>query len=431
MRAKKYLEWATYSRFKSVRDFAWQRLAIETPAFSPPPSALRILFGGDVTFDLESRKTRDVGAYVFWHKPLEHPLLRSLKRKFWNRLCRLLFAPNLFGPAIKLVRFKEPLAITPENAARMGKTPRRHDKSQFDVDSSRSSSDYAYPFQKIAPVMQDKDLVLVNLESPLSTHPRVRGFFRSDPGYAQAMKKVGISMVSLANNHIFDAGEIGFLDTLKHLEDAGIPYTGAGRNFQDARLGKPVQLDGVKFLFLNYTQHCNSGFASIAREYPGTLPLDRQLIIKDVKTARSKADFVFVVLHWGYENQPNVHPEQVKIAHAIIDAGADAIIGHHPHVPHGIEIYKQRPIVYSLGNLIFGQAREDWSDNLLAEVVIDQGRIQGLIVYPISGRGTDLFQPELLGGARADTLLDELRLKSAIFNTGLAIHNHLGYVRID
>jgi poly-gamma-glutamate synthesis protein (capsule biosynthesis protein) len=430
MRTEKLLEWATYSRFKSLRDFAWQRLAPESHAFSPSPSAIRILFGGDVTFDLERRNTRETGAYVFEHKTREHPLVRSFKRKFWNRLCSLLFAPNLFASRIKLVRFKEPLAKTPDNAARMGYTS-RHNKPQFDINFSTSGSKYAYPFQKIAPLMRDKDLVLVNLESPLSIHPRVHGFFRSDPGYAQAMKEIGISMVSLANNHIFDAGEIGFLDTLKHLEEAGIPYTGAGRNFQEARLGQSVQLDGMRLRFLNYTQYCNSGFNSIANEYPGTLPLDRHLIIEDIKAAKPDTDFVFVVLHWGYENQPNVHPEQVKIAHALIDAGADAIIGHHPHVPHGIEIYKQRPIVYSLGNFIFGQAMKEWSDNLLAEVVIDRGHIQGLIVYPISGTGTDLFQPKLLAGTRADALLDEVRIKSAIFNTGMAVQDYLGYVNID
>jgi poly-gamma-glutamate capsule biosynthesis protein CapA/YwtB (metallophosphatase superfamily) len=259
----------------------------------------------------------------------------------------------------------------------------------------------------------------------------VRGLLTSDPRYAQAMKDAGVSMVSLANNHIFDVGEIGFLQTLDHLKDAGISYTGAGRNFEDARLGRLWQLNGTKLVVLNYTQFCNSGYASIAAEYPGTLPLDPELIVEDIRVAQERASLVFVVLHWGFENQPNVHPKQVEIAHLLIDAGADAIIGHHPHVPHGIEVYKERPILYSLGNFVFGFARKEWSDNYLAEIVIDQERIQGVIVYPISGQGQELFQPELLSGVRADALLHELQIKSAVFETGIAVQDHIGYVRIQ
>jgi poly-gamma-glutamate synthesis protein (capsule biosynthesis protein) len=242
------------------------------------------------------------------------------------------------------------------------------------------------------------------------------------------MKEKGISIVSVANNHIYDAGETGLLDTLCHLESAAIPAVGAGENLTAARKGKLVQIRGTRLLFLGYTQFCNGRFASLAGDYPGILPLDRELMINDVKQARPDADILFVSLHWGLENQPNIHPKQVEIAHLLIDAGADCIIGHHPHVPHGVEVYKAKPIFYSLGNFIFPRFYKKWSDNFLAEVIIVQSKITGIILYPIAGVGKELFQPELLTGSRADSLLRELQLKSIMLNAPIAIHDNLGYI---
>jgi poly-gamma-glutamate capsule biosynthesis protein CapA/YwtB (metallophosphatase superfamily) len=423
------LRWATYSRFKPIRNFAWRLIEPKGHIFSPSDSAARILVGGDVSFDHELRTSRDRGVYRLKEEVVEYWVLTKIRRKFWGVFCRLFFSPKFFSAKITKVTFPELLVKNPENEKR--RLPRRENRIRFNIDYASATSEFAYPFEKIAPFMKKKDLVLVNLETPLTRHPRIHGLLSSAPCYAQSMKDAGISIVSLANNHMFDAGEIGFLHTLDHLKDARISYVGAGRNFEDARLGRLVQLNGMKLIFLSYTEFCNSGFASIAAEYPGVLPLDRQLIVEDIKVARKKADFVFVSLHWGFENQPNVHPKQIEIAHSLIDAGADGIVGHHPHVPHGIEIYKKKPILYSLGNFIFGYSRNQWADNYLAEIVIDQRHIQGIIIYPISGQGQELFQPELLNGARADLLLHELQIKSVVFNTGIAMQNHVGYVTIQ
>jgi poly-gamma-glutamate capsule biosynthesis protein CapA/YwtB (metallophosphatase superfamily) len=423
------LGWATYSRFKLLREFAWMLIGPTGYVFSPSDSAVRILVGGDVSFAFEPRSPHDVGVYRVRGEKARHGVLARIRHILWAILCRLCFSPRFFTAKIANASFRELLVKSPENEKR--RFARHDDRIYFNIDCSSTTSKFAYPFEKIAPLMKSRHLVLVNLETPLTRHPRVRGLFSSDPRYAQAMKDAGISLVSLANNHVFDVGETGFLQTLDHLEDAGISYTGAGSNFEDARLGKLLQIDGTELIFLNYTQFCNSGFASIAAEYPGILPLDPELIVEDVRVARERAALVFVLLHWGFENQPNVHPKQTEIAHLLINAGADAIIGHHPHVPHGIEVYKERPILYSLGNFVFGYARKEWSDNYLAEIVIDQERIHGIIIYPISGQGQGLFRPEVLSGARADALLHELQIKSAIFDTAIAIQDHIGYVRIQ
>jgi poly-gamma-glutamate synthesis protein (capsule biosynthesis protein) len=390
-----------------------------------------------MTFDLEIRGPFDRGAYRLPTATGNRGPLSRMVYIPWVVFAKRFFSPRLMGTKVRSASFQELAVISPENAERRV-LDRHHKRSvPFDLDLPASEGErgngsrFAYPFQKIAPLFQNKDLVLVNLETPLTEHRRAQGFFISDPRYAQAMKEAGISMVSVANNHIFDAGEIGFVQTLGHLEEAGILVTGGGSNLEDARAGSLIKLDGISVVSLGYTQFCNSGYSSVAAEYPGILPLDRQLIVEDIKKAKDRADLVFVCLHWGFENQPNVHPDQVEIAHLLIDAGADAIIGHHPHVPHAIEVYKKRPILYSLGNLIFGHASEGWSDNYVAEIIIEQGRIGGVVIHPVSGQGEALFQPAPLTGAQADALLHELQVKSEVFGTGIAIQDHRGYVGIE
>jgi poly-gamma-glutamate capsule biosynthesis protein CapA/YwtB (metallophosphatase superfamily) len=227
-------------------------------------------------------------------------------------------------------------------------------------------------------------------------------------------------------------GEAGFFDTLDAVKEARLEAAGVGACLDDARRGRLVERRGLRFVFLSYSQLCNSHFASLAaHDYPGILPLDRALMKADVQAARRRADFVVVSVHWGFEDQPNVHPQQVEIAHLLVDAGADCILGHHSHCPHAIEIYRERPIFYSLGNLIFGLFWRHWRDNVVAEIVIDGRRIEGVVVHPIAtATPEEQFQPAPVGGSRAGEVLRGLQLKSAIFGTGIAVHRDKGYIRV-
>ena len=402
-------------------------------------NSLRLLFGGDVSFDHQVRQCNYLGAWRLREKQENssagiQPLkamsgYAKMRRRIIGKLSRI-------WQAIKIDRggdppFQELLVKTPENIKQMDLDGNYKSTLQFNIDYPSVSSKYYFPFEKIAPFLHQKDLVMVNLETPLTRHTRAYGLFISSPYYAQAMANAGISMVNIANNHVFDAGEIGFFETIDQLSKAGILYTGGGKDFENARLGRSVKLKDMKLVFLGYSQFCNNRFSSVAAEYPGILPLDPQLIIKDIKNARKIADFVFLVLHWGIENVPDTHPRQMKIAHLLIDAGADGIIGHHPHVPHGIEIYKGKPILYSLGNFIFAQGDIRWNhDNYLAEIVLKQKQIQGVNIYPISGQKEELFQPEVLTGGRADSTLYELQKRSSAFDTKIVIQNHVGHIKI-
>ena len=395
----------------------------------PSSSGLTILLGGDVNFDPELRMMFNLGLY----RLREHRAPRSFgeraRRRLWRAVCRRACSPELFGTAVN-ASFDELSLEKPAGDGTIATDSYYTETENLTeaVTGLAGSDDQSYPFAEITPLLKQQSVVFVNLETPLTMHPRPNGLFVSDPRYAAAMKAAGITVVGVSNNHIFDAGEIGFQDTLEHLSAAGLTAVGAGDDLDDARRGRTIEIDNLKLVFLAYTQFCNSRFASLAGKYPGILPLDRRLMVEDVRRARRNADLVLVSLHWGFENQPNVHPRQVDIGHLLIDAGADCIIGHHPHVPHAVEVYRGKPIFYSLGNFIFPRFHRDWRDNFLAELLITRGSIEGVLVYPIAGTGSSLFQPAVLTGDSAERFLEGLRLKSIVFGTRLSSHNGIGYI---
>ena len=443
---------ALKTNINTIRNMAWSAVKPEAYPFYPQSSAVRILVGGDVSLDTELRILPYIGAYALrepWDPNIQimpnqtvsisqktkAGIITKVRNRFVNKLRNIyrshFLLPEFHSPNGGHEVFRELVHKDSKNQGQVF-LPSIYEKwVKLSIPCPPSGPTFDFPFANIVSFMKERDFVFVNLETPLTRHPRAYGLFISDPAYAMALRRAGISIVSLANNHMFDAGEIGFLETMQHLSGARISYVGAGKNLREARLGRVHEIRGIRIAFLSYTQWCNMDFASIAAEYPGILPMDRQLMTEDIKTVKKTADFVFVSLHWGIENDPIVHPKQIEIAHFLIDHGADAIIGHHSHVPQAIEIYKERPILYCLGNFIFGWGDTRWLfDNYLAEIVIDQTGIQGVIVHPLSGLGEELFQPQILKGTRAQALLTTLQLKSAFFRTGIYIKEDKGYISV-
>ena len=426
------LTWAAWSRFNAVRQILGGVTAPRSEPFTPAASAFRLLAAGDVHFDRQEYVNSHVslGPTPIWKPPLPWTIGRRVSRRLREICYRRLISPRLLTQQVERDAFVE----FSYAGVREGWQPYWHganaqSRAPVLVDST-SPAVLAHPFERIAPMFHSSDLTVVNLETPLSARPRKRNWFRSDPAYATAIRDAGIDVVNVSNNHIFDMGEAGFFDTLEAVQTAGLAAVGVGRCFDDARRGRVVERNGLRFLFLSYSQLCNSHFASLATsQCPGILPLDRQLMREDVEAARGRADFVIVSVHWGFEDQPNVHPQQVEIAHLLIDAGADCILGHHSHCPHAIEIYRERPIFYSLGNLIFGIFWRDWADNMVVELVIEDRRIQGVIVHPVAtATAEEQFQPAPSTGPRAEALLRSLQLKSVVFGTAIAIDGDKGYI---
>jgi poly-gamma-glutamate synthesis protein (capsule biosynthesis protein) len=213
--------------------------------------------------------------------------------------------------------------------------------------------DTSYVFQLWKPG-EEYDIFMVNLEHPVTTavdKVEKKFNFKMNPGSLGTLKNGGVSLVNCANNHVFDYGLQGIEETIKNLESAGVKYVGIGRNLREARTPVLLEKKGRRFGFLGY--YGGGDFAATSRR-AGFAPRYERYILEDVRSLREKADFVVVNFHWGTERAPEPEPWQIRLAHRVIEAGADLIVGHHPHVLQGIEEYRGKHIAYSLGNFVFG-----------------------------------------------------------------------------
>lgn len=211
--------------------------------------------------------------------------------------------------------------------------------------------------------LKQADFTMVNNEFPYSNRgtqaPDKQFTFRVDPSYVSILLKSGVDIVTLANNHVLDFGADALSDTLKTLDDAGIAYTGAGHSFDRASKLISKKVNGHTFGFLAASRVFPDVSWNVENAQPGVLSAyDPSRLLSAVQDARSKCDFLCVYVHWGIERNTTPEQYQISMAHALIDAGADAVIGAHPHVLQGVEYYNGKPIFYSLGNFIFYQTIE-------------------------------------------------------------------------
>jgi poly-gamma-glutamate capsule biosynthesis protein CapA/YwtB (metallophosphatase superfamily) len=287
-----------------------------------------------------------------------------------------------------------------------------------------------YPLRRIAPVFREADIGFANLETPLSDRARHNGAFRTPTAFADGLRWAGIDVVSTANNHALDAEGRGLTDTKEALWKAGVGAVGTGENLEDARRPFIVERGGIRVGFLGYAQFVNGGASNFAQpERPGVAPLDPFLIEEDIQRLRSQVDYVVLSFHWNIENSQDTHPKAREFAHRMIDAGADIILGHHPHVPRGVETYKGKVIFYSFGNLIFGHNHTYWMDNYVARLTMERDGVRQVEILPVAGGGNALSQPYLLEGDAAVALLEDVRERSRLLDTTMEIRGNVGVIR--
>lgn len=282
------------------------------------------------------------------------------------------------------------------------------------------SKGYDHPFTAVRPELASGDINLANLESPIATggseYSAKQFRFRAEPAVAKAVRQAGFNLVTLANNHSMDFDGEALAETLRHLDSAGIAWVGAGANLGEARTMALYTIKGKKVAFLGYslTQPIEF-FAGQTR--PGTAPGYEKLVTADVANARRQADYVIVSFHWGKEASGTVQAYQRSAAHNAINAGADVIIGHHPHVLQGIERYKQGIIFYSLGNFAFASKSTTADVSALIRLRLDEKqRTAEILPLDVLHRRVG-FQPRLLSGARAESVIEKLRALSSPFKT--------------
>ncbi len=206
--------------------------------------------------------------------------------------------------------------------------------------------------------MNQADLTMINEEFPFSnrgTAAEDKQFtFRIDPNRVNVFQDLGVDIVTLANNHVLDYGQDALIDTFETLNNAQIQYVGAGNNYVEAKQRKEYELNGTKIGILGATRVIPvPGWA--AGSSPGVFSTyDPTGLVAEIKSAKESCDIVIAYLHWGIERDEYPQEYQRELAKKYIDAGADLVIGTHPHVLQGIEYYNGKAIFYSLGNFIFG-----------------------------------------------------------------------------
>lgn len=292
---------------------------------------------------------------------------------------------------------------------------------------------YDYPFGGVKAELAGADINLANLESPLATRGNEyigKQFrFRADPAVAKAVRKAGFNLVTLANNHSMDFGGEALAETMQHLDSAGITWIGAGANLDEARKMALYTIKGKKVAFLGYSLTQPIEFFA-GQNRPGTAPGYEKLVTADVASARRQADYVIVSFHWGKEASGIVQDYQRKAAHNAIDAGADVIIGHHPHVLQGIELYKNGVIFYSLGNFTFASKSTTADVSALIRLRFEEKQLSAEIL-PLDVLHRRIgFQPQVLSGNRAGAVIEKLLELSRPYKTKIQNRNGKFFVNI-
>lgn len=295
---------------------------------------------------------------------------------------------------------------------------------------------YDYPFEKTRVLLKQSHIVFGNLEGPLThaDHAPVakKYLYRSPPEkVAPALLNAGFNVVSLANNHTMDQGVEGLKHTLDALDLVGIKHTGAGMNLAEARKPAILESKGTRVAFLAYTLTFPEEFWATP-DRPGS-PFGHEAHVRaDIAAAKSQADIVLVSFHWGQEGKTELRDYQKSLGRAAIDAGAAAVIGHHPHVLQGVERYKNGVILYSLGNFAFGTYGPEAFRSAIATLTFRNKKLAEVQLHPLNVRNAEVvFQTLPLAGKEADKVVTELQQLSQPLGTRLENRNGVAVLTLS
>lgn len=280
-------------------------------------------------------------------------------------------------------------------------------EGRFDQVFKKNNSNYGYFFANVKDLFEKDDLTIVNLEGTFTNYTVKREKmwnFSAPPDYVNILLQGNIDIVSFANNHTHDYGEQGYIDTIKTLDDASLPYYG-----YDKFLIKEV--NEIKIGFFGLLDIYGQKFEEVNKA------------IKYLKD--NNCDLIIASMHWGIEKDYKQSKEQEKMGHYLIDNGVDLVIGHHPHVIQGIEKYKGKYIIYSLANFSFGgnQNPKD-KDTLIYQQTFtfynnkleEDDNIKIIPASVSSVKSPNNYQPTILEGEEKDRVLNKILTYSSGFN---------------
>lgn len=271
--------------------------------------------------------------------------------------------------------------------------------------------DYRYPFLETAEITSKANIVFGNLETVIISGRMIKTgemIFRADPKSIEGVKFAGFNVLNLANNHTMNFGKIGLEGTIKVLDENDILHIGAGLGEEKIYQPAVKSIKGTRFAFLGYTYNVDQRKLSGVDIY-GVANMDINKMKDEIEKARSIADIVVVSMHAGAEYKTSPNELQKNFAHSAIDADADLVLGHHPHIVQTVEKYKGGYIIYSLGNFIFDQM---WSEETrlgaVAEIIFRDKKIDSIKFIPV--KIYDYCQPRIIEGSEADAILERLKM---------------------
>jgi poly-gamma-glutamate synthesis protein (capsule biosynthesis protein) len=292
----------------------------------------------------------------------------------------------------------------------------------------------AAPLAKVAAVLRAADVTIANLETTLSNRgAAVLGkpsslIFNGDPRGVQSLTSAGVDFVSLANNHAMDHGTIALTDTLAVLDKAGIRHVGAGLDITQAWKPATMTVRGRRIVYVTATQVVPAHFAPSSTRAGVAIGTPISRVVAAVRAAARTADIVVVSVHWGVEQSLTPTVRQKHDARALIDAGADVVISHHPHVMQGIDSCKGKLIAYSLGNFLFPYKTVEGRNSFILRFDYGPKGVANITAVPVYlgqwGR------PVVQTGASARSILRKLAARSKPFGTTLNIKNDIGYIKL-
>lgn len=243
-----------------------------------------------------------------------------------------------------------------------------------------TGGEYGDCFRDVSSIVQAVDYAIVNLESPvtLGQYSPIEKYgpnLQSPKESIEIVKRIGFNMVTLANNHIMDYGEVGLNDTLDTCREYGIDTVGAGKDLATAGKTFIRQIGKSRFAFVNCCEH---EFSIASKNSAGANPLNPVTQYYQITEAKKNADYVIVIVHGGHEHFQLPSPRMVETYRFFVDCGADVVINHHQHCCSGYETYRDRPIFYGIGNFWFekpGVADDPWNRGFLVELDFKDSKV--------------------------------------------------------
>lgn len=291
------------------------------------------------------------------------------------------------------------------------------------------------PVEELIPLFLEADIRMVNLETPVANSTddmdESKSYvFNAKPEDISLLKKIKIDLVFLGNNHSMDYGKKGLEETIENLNKEKILFAGIGKNIREAIKPNQISIRNKSVQIISVSNIGESRlFAGEGKPGVAPLQINRLKTVSSDKNNQGKIQLLSV--HWGVEYSPEPTKEQIKQGHELINSGFTAIIGHHPHIPQGIEKYKNGIIIYSLGNFLFGSRNQYLNHNIAVMLHFENNELIFCEVIPIFGKFQDaehIVRP--LPYSEAEDFLHEYSILCQNLNTKLEIKNGRGYIYI-